>query len=429
MLLTLHMRGFEKGYSMTIKQLAYSTQQVLQSQTGVSFKRTHIYELLAASFSYRSYAALCANAVLLDADIDAETPTVTTVLISRLKHLGYTSEDMPLIAQVCVDELLSRQLRCIPLAGLYETLLGQDVQLQDTKSNNRNYFDFDDEEFDDDDFDDDFDVDEFGEVVEYTKESNIEKYQKSELLINELKAAAEQGNVKAHYVLAVIFRCKKPNGYLYEESLKGRKLNAIEQGWADDYVRMQPIYDAYCEHLRAAAFGGIRQAALECSSVFNIDSFYKMAEEGSGPVNSLAMAKSAPHHLKAMWLKSAALDGSYDALDELAQSGDKWALTRKAQQGDLYAVRELTEQAIETDMSVAWMWQYFALLCGTDLTESTMRVYHDGGLYDGQEYDDDFGGAMYAGGDEGLKLEVISADQDREAQKKAQSMFDHLEQA
>ena len=42
---------------MTIKELAYSAQQHLQASTGGSFKRAHVYELLAASFGFNSHAA------------------------------------------------------------------------------------------------------------------------------------------------------------------------------------------------------------------------------------------------------------------------------------------------------------------------------------------------------------------------------------
>ena len=48
---------------MTIKELAYSAQQHLQTNAGTRFKRAHIYELLAATFGFNSYAALCADAV------------------------------------------------------------------------------------------------------------------------------------------------------------------------------------------------------------------------------------------------------------------------------------------------------------------------------------------------------------------------------
>ena len=48
---------------MTIKELAYSAQQQLQASTGKPLKRAHIYELLAASFGFNSYAALGVDSI------------------------------------------------------------------------------------------------------------------------------------------------------------------------------------------------------------------------------------------------------------------------------------------------------------------------------------------------------------------------------
>jgi hypothetical protein len=48
---------------MTIKELAYSAQQHLQASTGSPLKRAHIYELLAASFGFKSYAAFGVDVV------------------------------------------------------------------------------------------------------------------------------------------------------------------------------------------------------------------------------------------------------------------------------------------------------------------------------------------------------------------------------
>ncbi len=43
---------------MNVKELAYSAQQHLHTCTGSTFKRSHIYELLAASYGFNTYAAL-----------------------------------------------------------------------------------------------------------------------------------------------------------------------------------------------------------------------------------------------------------------------------------------------------------------------------------------------------------------------------------
>lgn len=75
--------------------------------------------------------------------------------------------------------------------------------------------------------------------------------------------------------------------------------------------------------------------------------------------------------------------------------------------------------AMETDIGEAWMWLYVAQMLGTDLTKSTMRAYHDGGQQHGQEYDDDFGGAMYVDGDEGMKLVPLETGRDHNARELA----------
>ena len=51
---------------MTIKELTYSAQQHLQASTGGSFKRAHVYELLAASFGFNSHAAFGVDTVLTE---------------------------------------------------------------------------------------------------------------------------------------------------------------------------------------------------------------------------------------------------------------------------------------------------------------------------------------------------------------------------
>lgn len=57
-----------------------------------------------------------------------------------------------------------------------------------------------------------------------------------------------------------------------------------------------------------------------------------------------------------------------------------------------------------------------------------MRAYHDGGLYDGQPYDDDQGGPLYVDGIEGIELESIDPDKELLAVVQAQRLFSKLEE-
>lgn len=83
----------------------------------------------------------------------------------------------------------------------------------------------------------------------------------SPLLLSGLEQAAAASDPQAHYLLASLLRCGRPNPYLYEESLKGRVLTAIERGWVEDYLRLEPQYRKYESHLKAAALGasGLRR--------------------------------------------------------------------------------------------------------------------------------------------------------------------------
>ena len=75
---------------MTIKELAYSAQQQLQASTGSSFKRAHIYELLAASFGFNSYAALGADTVFTQQGPADKNITPNNANLQGLPHLCQT---------------------------------------------------------------------------------------------------------------------------------------------------------------------------------------------------------------------------------------------------------------------------------------------------------------------------------------------------
>ncbi|RZL96695.1 MAG: hypothetical protein EOP82_00210 [Variovorax sp.] len=90
-----------------------------------------------------------------------------------------------------------------------------------------------------------------------------------------------------------------------------------------------------------------------------------------------------------------------------------------AEAGEVGAMRTLIEESEHTDLQRCWTWLHLARLLGTDLTESKMRAYHDGGLYDGQPYDDDQGGPLYVDGIEAIELESIDPDKERLAVARA----------
>ncbi|MNR16056.1 hypothetical protein D3C85_1326260 [compost metagenome] len=166
-------------------------------------------------------------------------------------------------------------------------------------------------------------------------------------------------------------------------------------------------------------------AALECAELLGGRALYEVVDKMEGPVSALRMAELAPDDTQRLkWLRIAAAEGAPDALAVLARRGDPTALTQMAARGDVDAIRTLATEALDSGNAMdAWQWQKLALLHGHDLTVSTMRAYHDGGERDGQFYDSDFGGGLYAAGDEGLELPDISKTQATEAAKRARVIY------
>lgn len=248
---------------------------------------------------------------------------------------------------------------------------------------------------------------------------------RSPLLLHSLADAAEATNPRAHHLLAALYRCERPNAYLYEESLKGRVLTTVERGWVDEYLRLESQFRKYEAHLKAAALAGARSAAVEYAAAFDSQAFFELAERLSGDVDADRMAAiAATPQSRARWLRTAAEQGSRSALEQLARAGDEWAEERLAESGDADCLRSAAERALtKGDALRAWTWQYLAMEHGVDLNQWTMAAYHDGGERDGQFYDSDFGGAMYADGNEALTLPQLGPVEHRDAQARAREIF------
>jgi hypothetical protein len=108
-----------------------------------------------------------------------------------------------------------------------------------------------------------------------------------------------------------------------------------------------------------------------------------------------------------------------------ADSASYWN-HQAALHGDVDAMRDLIDEDDRGKLFQSWVWVYLAELLGTDLRKSTLRAYHDSGLYAGQEYDDDQGGPLYVAGDEGVQLESLSALDDSRARDTAQELFSRI---
>ena len=111
---------------MTIKELAYSAQQHLQASTGGSFKRAHIYELLAASFGFNSYAAFGVDTVFTELrSSDKRVAPQGAFVTRRYIELGYQPDMADLVTAALQSFLVERQIGVASISSLISWLRGE----------------------------------------------------------------------------------------------------------------------------------------------------------------------------------------------------------------------------------------------------------------------------------------------------------------
>lgn len=304
---------------MTIKKLAFAAQQQLQSATGIAFKRSHIYEFLAACFGFKSYAAMGAEVVLMQHDVDREPPIRNAATIRRRCHeLGYPSEAEAIVQKALEAFVTEQEISVIGLADLIAVLR-----------------------------DDEF-------------------IEPSPLLNDSLELLASQGVAQAHYALSLLYRPDDdgPQGseYWYEQEKGGRVLSGAEKEWADAHAQSIRAMEKRLYHLRAAAGLGEPFALLDLAHEFDEPAFFDVVDQ-SEDIDP-AMAADIAHRL-----------GRPD-------DARKWMIAA-AESGDINAMCNLLENCSESDLPQCWTWIYFARLLGTDLTEDEyFAIGEDGAPYD-----------------------------------------------
>lgn len=401
---------------MTLKTLARTAHQSLQTRAGCDIRHSHVHELLAAAFGYRSWAALTTDALLADHGVgQAPEASAGTQIAGRALQLQYPQTETLAMAAALGEFIAERQLGTVRWTKL--ALLLPLVREPTARDDGGSDSDSDEEE-----------LDNWDDTPHSSAASAItpprEHFLDSGLLLEGLEQAATK-NPHAHQMLAALYRCKKPNSYLYEESLKGRQLTASERGWVNEYLQLAPRFVRYEAHLKAAAEAGVRASALEYGIVFERPEFIALAERLDGDVDPEQMARVATsQEARIQWLRKAAEAGAHRALEDLADLGDSWAEERVAARASTYWLRDAAERALaDNDPVRAWIWQYIALARGDDLTLSTLAARHDGGSNNGDFYDSDFGGPLYVDGDEGLGLPELDRTQHQEAKAKAQDIL------
>ena len=377
---------------MTIKRLAHRTQQLLSDVTAGALKRSHVYELLAATFGYDSYAAFCSESVFAELQPSAPLPAPDTVALKRrCGELGYAAS-AEAIATRLLDELQAARQTAVQIEAVVEAL----------QTRPEGYWGWE--------IDDDTPAADGSALSPLHHVIDFEADALPAALLESLESSAEHSNAQAHYALALYFRGgdgddSRPQGseYWYQQRQAGEQLSPAATEWADQYGQQLDHARRADFHLREAARLGDRHALLDLADFHGDPTFFEASPDEPIDEDPARIAEIA-----------ARLGRDADA---------HYWLTIAAEAGDVESMEALIESYDKDDLPRCWTWIYFAQRLGTDLTKSDMRAYHDGGPQADQEYDDDYGGAAYVAGREAIRLEPLAGEADRIARQRAEELY------
>ncbi len=382
---------------MAIKELAFSAKQHLNSATGQQFKQSHVYELLAACNGFKSSASLNSHHVFATLDDEPEISSERLLLLhQRLIDLGYADVAEAAGSAILHFAVSLHRFAAVPLSFVLASVRSGDI--------GERYLDdyYDDP---DDDGDDGF------EVAHSRKELWLDE-DRLDLLFDGLDAAAGRGNALAHYALALIYgrggildeHDPSPgDDYWLKQWELGKELKGVELEWAQAALADRERISKSDFHLEQAALLGFDEAVVDLA-------------EKTGDQALLSRVFALSSFSEPMRIADLAAQCGQPAMSK------HWCI-QAARQGDLQAMRHLIDHIDSENIFQGWVWVFLSEMLGRDLRNSSMRAYHDGGMYADQEYDDDQGGPLYVAGDEGVELEPISSAEEAEAKRQAAELF------
>lgn len=355
---------------MSIQDFVFQLSKKVQEKHTVKIARSHIYELIAVNNGYKSYNALIAQNIILNAEYRQNVKhnrfnsnDMQKVLVKKLQ--GLLKSDIPEksytdIAQTIHQELLLLKLEAINLRFIRERL---------------SYIDFENGLISsyENEFEDDFDC-EFEQDVNFLEiKRNLDKIK---------SYAEERQNSDACAVMAGYYKYLAnhiapygKNGSNFGAKWSNTKYKYIQN---EESKKNKQLFEAY-----------IQQA----------ESFE-------------AKSKMQPINLNEI-LSDEDCEDFYEKLIYLCRKGDVEAI-------EYY----LYDHHFKSEDD-AWIYIYLAQMCGKDFTKSDLRAYN---AYTVEEYDD-YGPIEVAGREaiqNVINLPELSDDQDNLVRKISTELFEKI---
>ncbi len=378
---------------MTIKQYVFLAHAHLRAQCSASLTRSQVHELLAAAAGFATHAAFHHQAVWCDlAWRDTGFSPDDYRVIERCLDFGMSPDEAQRSAQGLVSFLGASGYAPVRISELIAAFASDEDDWEEAGEAG------------------------FAVAADWVLTDLVGRMEQGidallgefPLLLEGLEAAAARGVASAHLATAYMIEAyaglsDQDNSRFGRELRQRGQWSAAPVGFAeiatstDRFVR---VVAKHRYHLLAAARGGDRHAMLLTAERYGDPGALEL--EPSDDMDPYDMADLADAHGR----------------PELAY---QW-LTVLAREGDVYAMRALIEDRGETPFR-AWIWMHLSRLLGQDLSQDRHEAINE----DGSAYDDDVGGPAYVGGDDGIKLASLSAEENRRAREEAAQLFAIIE--
>lgn len=379
---------------MNIKQYAFQVHAHFRAQGSTSLTRSQIHELLAAAAGFSTHAAFHHQATWCDvAWRDTGLVVDGGRIIQRCLQFGISPEEAKRVAP-CLANFLE--------ASGYAPVRFDEI-LAALASDKDEWMEIDERESPV--------VDTWISTILISRMQQDFDALRGELplLLEGLEAAAARGVAAAHlataYVLDAYGDLPEEDGHRFGRELRRRgqwstepvSFAEIAEG-IDSFTR---IVAKHRYHLLEAARGKDRRALLLTAERYGDPGVLEL--EPSDDMDPYEMADLA----------------DANGRPELAY---QW-LAIRARSGDVGAMRTLIEDRDESPFR-AWVWMHLSRMLGRDLSQDRFEAINEFG----RPYDDDVGGPAYVGGDDGIELEPLAADENKRAEEEAAQLFAEIEE-
>ncbi|MBC3504321.1 hypothetical protein HU761_23330 [Pseudomonas sp. SWRI59] len=377
---------------MTLKDLVFAVRQGINSRLGSKLSVGHTYEMLAALMGYGSFASLSSQAFIISCgngaiDVgDAQVAFGCQYSLERAaqRHRAIRAQgDAHATAAKLKEIAESLELVAIPHAALISLFEGG---LDDCQA----------------------DV-----LITFMECIQPDDAPTMAIALGMLEQECAR-KPALHYPISQIYQAMvdeeaDKSDYWLKQRRAGRVLSEVEEIFANEAAGYKHVRDRYQYHYDCAVAGHNPYALIDAAA----DALGKRDLNAARAHLQLLKDSDSPYVV----CETASVVVRSKLKDDCAY----WA-AKAAPLGHIKSMRWLVEQAEGTPTVDTWTWIYLSKMLGEDVTASNVRAYHDGGLYDGQEYDDDCGGPMCFDGDLGLNVRALDAAGDKAARHEARRL-------